>query len=140
MRHLKLAVAVASGLVIVAMTGEALAAKVAHKRSPAVVTQNSDPDFLAMIGSVMPFSNDEAEKFRHGPVKQDTNKYLNATPQPVRAQRTRVSLEGGGETTPYGFPGAKYPDDAVGFYKDNFVTYSNSPLNGYYGWYGQISP
>jgi len=86
MRHLKLAVAVASGLVIVAMTGEALAAKVAHKRSPAVVTQNSDPDFLAMIGSVMPFSNDEAEKFRHGPVKQDTNKYLNATPQPVRAQ------------------------------------------------------
>ncbi len=139
MRFLKLAAAIAVGALLLEMSGEAMAAKI-RKRGPAVVTENSDPDFLAMIGSVMPFSPEEAEKFHHSAPKQLGPKYLNATPQPMRAGRNRVSLGGGGQNTPYGFPGSNYPDDAVGFYKDNFVTYTNSPLSGYYGWYGQISP
>jgi hypothetical protein len=127
---------------VLAMTGEALAAKAVKKRHAhqAIVTENSDPDFLEMMGSVMTFPGSEAEKFQRVEPRRPTAKYLNVTSRPAGAQRTRVSLQGGGEATPYGFPGSNYRDDQIGFYKDNFVTYNNSPLNGYYGWYGQISP
>jgi hypothetical protein len=114
--------------------------KVAHKLAPVIVTENSDPGLFEMIGSVMSLSSKESETFQHRQPRPESNRYLNVKPESARAQRASASLEGGGVTTPYGFPQARRPDDEIGFYKDNYVTYSNSPLSGYYGWYGQISP
>jgi hypothetical protein len=65
--------------------------------------------------------------------------YLNLQTHNAPHHASNVSLEGG-EPTPYGFPGASEPDDQIGFYKDPYVAYENSPLDGYYSWSGHISP
>lgn len=128
------------GVVTLGVTDAVFARKALRKAAPVIVTENSDPGLFEMIGSVMSLSTKEAETFQHRPPRQESNRYLNVKPESVRAQRASASLEGGGFTTPYGFPQARRRDDEIGFYKDNYVTYSNSPLSGYYGWYGQISP
>jgi hypothetical protein len=128
-------------LVTLGVAGTALAKRHARKIAPEVVTENSDPSLFEMIGSVMSLSSKDAEAFRQRQPRPDpSSKYLNVRSEPARVHRASASLEGGGFTTPYGWPGTRRADDEIGFYKDNFVSYSNSPLSGYYGWYGQISP
>lgn len=70
----------------------------------------------------------------------------------VRTPRGRVdgpflnyhSASGSNYYPPYGYPftnqggGSRRP--TVGFYNSPYVQYSTSPLSGYYGWYGRLSP
>lgn len=138
---LKIAVVGLVALVALGAPADALAKKTARKQqAPKIVTQNSDIGILEMIGSVMPFSTEDAKVANPVTPRQSSTKYLNTKPDAPGARQAGASLQGGGENTPYGFPESRQRDDEIGFYKDNFTSYNNSPLNGYYGWYGQISP
>jgi hypothetical protein len=117
--------------VLFAATGPVLAKQAPAQHQQVATVTSNDHSLHHVVGHLSTMGADQS-------AAASDPEYLNLHTHNA-PHTSNVSLEGG-EPTPYGFPGASYPDDQIGFYKDNYVNYENSPLDGYYSWSGHISP